>query len=67
MVNASPHKYIVYTVVNYSLVAAIPTSSIGSLAVCKYGGGSPGRSGHVGLTSGRQKVDTWRAVPDEES
>ena len=67
MVNASPHKYVVCTVVNCSLVAAIPTCNIGSLAICKYGGGRAWEIGHIWVMSGRQRVDTWGAVPDEES
>ena len=46
----------------YPRSQAVPTSSIRSLAICKYGGGRPGRFGHVQLyvvMSGRQRVDTW--------
>jgi len=35
------------------------------LSVCKYGGGRSGRFGHV-HSSGRQRVDTQRVVPNEE-
>jgi len=44
--------------------------SICSIAICKagggVGGGQPGRFWLHAVTSGRQRVDIWGAVPDEE-
>jgi len=46
---------------------AIPTSSIWSLTVCKYGGGRPWEIWSRVDTSGRQRVDTHGVVPNKES
>ena len=63
VVHVACHQHWVDVEYTYPHSQATPTSSHSLLAVCKYGGGRPGRFGHVQW----HQVDTQGAVTNEGS